>query len=81
MDQEMRDAFAGINTRIDDLKEHLQGVCEAKHQEINSHLKDAPVFRDKVTYLDATVKLLWTLIVLVVSGCVGGFWWLLRIKG
>jgi len=57
----------------------LQKV-DLKFKPIDEHLKESPKFRDKISGVSAQVVIMWPLIVLILSGLIGGFFWMLRAK-
>ena len=75
---EIKSDICYIKKALDTYIKHAQEVCELKHKEINQHLKESPVFRDRVVKTEGQVTMLWILTVMLLSSVVGGFFWLLR---
>ena len=60
--------------------EVLKEILTLELRPIKEHVKDGPHFRDKIVKLGESLKINWVLTLLMVSGAVGGFFWLLRSK-
>ena len=78
MDADIKQAFKVLGDKVDAWREHQEEVCELHRKPLEDHVKDGPRFRDKMVKLCTEVATHRVLLFLMVTGCVGGFWWLLR---
>jgi len=75
----MKERWDNHDKRSDEIWKRIEGnikgifgkldvlKCQTHAEKFNGHSK-------QIAYL-------WTLLVLMLSSCVGGFWWLLKVKG
>jgi len=68
-----------IATTLESYITSQKEACELKHKEVEEHLAEAPGVRDKVSALWFWRPIHWGITLLILGGCVGGFWWLLRV--
>ena len=78
IDPEMKQELGAINTKLDTYIKHQREILDLKLEPINEHLKDGPHFRDKIVKIGESLRINWVLTLMMIGGCVGGFWWLLR---
>jgi len=78
MDADIKKEFDTLNGKFDTYIAHQEKVCELHRKPFDEHVKDGPHFRDKMVKLCSEVNINRVLILLMVAGCIGGFWWMLR---
>ena len=78
MDADIKREFQALGDKLDTYIENQERVCELHRKPLEDHVKDGPHFRDKMVKLCTEVSIHRVLIFLMVTGCIGGFWWLLR---
>ena len=80
MDPEIKREFQVLGDKFDTAIANQREILEEKIKPVNEHIKDGPHFRDKIVKLGESLKINWVLTLLMVSGAIGGFFWLLRSK-
>ena len=78
MDADIKREFQALGDKLDTYIANQERVCELHRKPLEEHAKDGPHFRDKMVKLCTEVNINRVLILMMVAGCVGGFWWLLR---
>jgi hypothetical protein len=80
MDEELKQAFKAIHDKLDAHYRHQQEVCQIRHKIVDEHIKDGPLFRDKIVKIGESLRINWVLLLMMIAGATGGFWWLIRTK-
>jgi len=80
IDPEIKREFTVLNEKLDTWIAHLEEKCMLLRKPIEEHVKDGPHFRDKLVKIGESLKINWSLTLLLVGGAVGGFFYLLRGK-
>ncbi len=78
MDADIKREFQVLGDKIDTYMENQSKECGLHRKPLEEHVKDGPRFRDKMVKIGEKVNVMWVLLLMMVGGCVGGFWWLLR---
>jgi len=78
MDNDIKKEFETLNVKFDTHIKHQEQLLDLRLRPIEAHVKDGPHFRDKMVKLCEKVTTNRVLILMMVGGCIGGFWWLLR---
>jgi len=75
---EIKSDIKHIVSRLNESIKQQKEFCEINHKVVNDHIKDGPLFRDKVVKLETWQAIHRTVIGLIIAGTVGGFFVLLR---
>jgi len=82
MEEDIKQEFKAINVKLDTYIANQERVCQLHRKPLEEHIKDGPHFRDKIVKLGESLKINWAITFLVIgsiiSGAVGGFFWMLR---
>jgi len=78
LEQEIRFGLNNLNEKFDRYIEHQEELCALHRKPYDLHIKDGPHFRDKLVKFGESLRISWILLLIMITGCVGGFWWLLR---
>ncbi len=78
MDADIKREFQALGDKIDTFITNQERVCSLHRKPLEEHVKDGPHFRDKMVKLCESLRINWVLTFMMVGGCIGGFWWLLR---
>ncbi len=80
MDPEIKREFQALGDKLDTYITNQERVCKLHRRPLEEHIKDGPHFRDKLVKIGESLRINWIMTLLMVSGAVGGFFWLLRGK-
>jgi len=80
MEEELKAEFRNLHSKIDGYMKHQSEICNLKHEPLDEHLKESPPFRDKIVKISESLRINWVLLLMVIGGCVSGFWFLIRVK-
>jgi len=78
LERDIRNGLKALNNKFDVFIKHQEEVCKLHRKPLEEHIKDGPHFRDKLVKLGESLRISWILLLIMITGCVGGFWWLLR---
>jgi len=78
MDPDIKQAFKVLGDKLDTYIKHQEEMIRLRLKPIDEHVKDGPHFRDKMVKLCESLRINWVLTLMMVGGCIGGFWWLIR---
>ena len=77
-EQEVKSSLKAINGKLDTYIKHQKETCTLLRKPLEEHVKDGLHFRDKLVKLGESLRINWVLTLLLISGAVGGFFYLLR---
>ncbi len=80
MEADIKREFEILKEKLDSYIKHQEKTCELLRKPMTEHLKDAPYFRDKLVKMCESLRLNWILTMLLITGAVSGFFWLIRYK-
>ena len=80
MDVDIKREFKVLGDKLDTYIGHQEEICSLYRKPLEAHAKDGVHFRDKVIKITESLRINWILLLLMISGCIGGFWYFLRIK-
>ena len=77
---EINSGIKAVNGKLDSHIRHQREILSLKFKPIEIHLEESPGFRDKIVKVCESLRINWVLTLLLISGAVGGFYWVLRTK-
>ena len=80
MEEDIKREFKILNDKFDTHIAHQKEILAEKLKPIMEHVKDGPRFRDKLVKIGESLRINWSLTLLLVGSAIGGFFWLLRSK-
>ena len=82
MDADIKKEFEALHTKFDTYISTQEKVCRLHRKPLEAHIKDGPHFRDKLIKIGESIRINWaiTFVIIgsIVSGAVGGIFWMLR---
>ena len=78
MDADIKREFKVICDKLDTYIANQKRECELLRKPLEDHTKDGPHFRDKLVKVCESLRINWVLTLMMIGGCIGGFWWMLR---
>lgn len=78
MEADIKREFQVLGEKLDTYIANQEQICSLRRKPLEEHAKDGPHFRDKLVKICESLRINWVLTMVMVTGAIGGFFWMLR---
>ena len=75
---EVKAILQSLSNRIDENIEYSKTICILKHKTVDEHLKDSPIFRDRISRLSGQMMVVLSILSIVLVGVLSIAWFVIQ---